>query len=258
MKAWLFDVDGVLTNPTEKRIVEEGILEKLTEIVESQDMLGLNTGRSLEFVEREVIDLLESRVSNKELLNNVYFVGEKGGTWARFENGEIKEYLDETISVPKELEDKIIKLINEKYSNTMFFDASKKTMISTEFKKGADLDRFHEQQKVLALEMKKILDEMGLGNLTIEPSIIATDIQNPHVGKDLGVQRFLEMLGVEPEEFETFGDSPGDLEMFKYLEQNGRKARFIYVGEREIEEGERIIKTEAKFDKGTLEYLTSD
>ena len=46
--------------------------------------------------------------------------------------------------------------------------------------------------------------------------------------------------------------------MFKYLEKHGHKVRFIYVGEKEIEEGEKILKTQAKFDKGTVEYLTSN
>jgi hydroxymethylpyrimidine pyrophosphatase-like HAD family hydrolase len=139
----------------------------------------------------------------------------------------------------------------------MFFDETKETMISTEFKKGSDLNKFHEEQKDLVEEMKKILDFLGVNNLKIEPSIIATDIQNPHVGKDLGVERFLTMIHgkPEPEEFATFGDSPSDLEMYKYLTKKGHKAKFIYVGNKEIEDGENIIKTKAKFDLGTVEYL---
>ncbi len=259
MKAWLFDVDGVITNPILKKANPQIIL-KLIEILEKGEIIGLNTGRSLDFVIEEALKPLEQVLPNKNLLQSLYFVGEKGGTWGDYKNGEIEHRIDETISVPNKLIERIRNLITNKYSDTMFYDETKRTMISTEFKKGADIDKFHEEQKRLVEEMKIIVAELGLNQLVVEPSIIATDIQNSHVGKDLGVQRFLEMIKgkQEPQEFETFGDSPGDLEMYKYLIRNGHKARFIYVGNKEIENGEGIIKTKDKFDKGTLEYLTSN
>ena len=49
-------------------------------------------------------------------------------------------------------------------------------MISTEFKKGADLPKFHEEQKNLIEDMKKILEHTGVSNLKIEPSIIFISI----------------------------------------------------------------------------------
>ncbi len=256
MKAWLFDVDGVITNPQLKKANPE-IIKKLAEILERGEILGFNTGRALEFVIEEVLKPLNGVLTNKNFLYNVFFIGEKGGTWGDYKNGKIENIIDPQITVPDELVQKIRDLISFKYSDTMFFDETKKTMISTEFIKGKDLDKFHEEQKTLVEDMKKILEHLGVANLTIEPSIIATDIQNPHVGKDLGVERFLMLIKErgEPDEFETFGDSPGDLEMHKYLIKHGHKSRFIYVGNKEIEDGENIIKTNAKFDEGTVEYL---
>ena len=63
MIAWIFDVDGVLTNPTEKKIVELQIFDKLIEILKSGDIVGLNTGRSLVFV---MIFITSSGVSTKQ------------------------------------------------------------------------------------------------------------------------------------------------------------------------------------------------
>ena len=256
MKAWLFDVDGVITNPELKKANPQ-IIKKLSEILERGEILGFNTGRALEFVIEEVLKPLEVTLTNKDLLYNVFFVGEKGGMWGDYKNGKIENIVDPQISIPDELNQKIRDLISFKYSDNMFFDETKRTMISTEFKKGTDLSKFHEEQKILVEEMRKILEHQGLNNLTIEPSIIATDIQNPHVGKDLGVERFLMLIKGkgEPEEFETFGDSPGDLEMHKYLVKHGRKSKFIYVGNKEIENDPNVVKTTAKFDEGTLEYL---
>lgn len=256
MKAWLFDVDGVITNPELKKANPQ-IIKKLVEILEQGEILGFNTGRALEFVIEEVLKPLEATLTNKDLLYNVFFVGEKGGTWGDFKNGKIENIVDPQITIPDELAQKIRDLISFKYKDTMFFDETKKTMISTEFIKGKKLDKFHEEQKSLVEEMKKILEHLGLASLVIEPSIIATDIQNPHAGKDLGVERFLRLIKhlPEPSEFETFGDSPGDLEMHKYLIKHGHKSKFIYVGTKEIEDDANIIKTTAKFDEGTLEYL---
>lgn len=257
MKAWLFDVDGVLTNPTEKRVEEPEIINKLLKILQSGDLIGLNTGRSLEFVEREVITPLEKITSDRSLLDNLFFVGEKGGTWGMFINGQMKEYVDEKIKIPIELQNEVRTLIEKDFKETTFYDESKRTMISTEYKKGADIDAYHEEQKKLEEILKVILRKFNLTDLKVEPSIIATDIQTAKVGKDLGVERFLNMIKdkSEPEEFETFGDSPSDIEMFKYLKSKDHKAVFVYVGPKEIEEGERIIKTKEKFDKGTLEYF---
>lgn len=259
MKAWLFDVDGVITNPETKTSNPE-IIKIISQILERGEIVGLNTGRSLQFVIKNVLNPLEKIIPNKDLLYNIFFVGEKGGTWGDYKNGEIENIVDPQIRMPDELVQKIRDLIAFKYSDTMFFDESKETMISTELTTGKDLDKFHEEQKTLVEDIKKILEHLGLSNLTIEPSIIATDIQNPHVGKDLGVERFLMLIKhlKEPSEFETFGDSPGDLEMHKYLVKNGHKSKFIFVGPKEIENDQNIIKTREKFDKGTLEYLTSN
>jgi hydroxymethylpyrimidine pyrophosphatase-like HAD family hydrolase len=67
MKAWLFDVDGVLTNPQEKKIVESKIIEFLIKILSSGELIGLNTGRSLEFVEKEVLEPLQNHLQKPEL-----------------------------------------------------------------------------------------------------------------------------------------------------------------------------------------------
>ncbi len=257
MKAWLFDVDGVITNPELKKANPQ-IIKKLSEILERGEILGFNTGRALEFVIEDVLKPLNVALTNKELLYNVFFVGEMGGTWGDYKNGKIEDTIDPQITIPDELIQKIRDLISFKYSDTMFFDETKKTMISVELIKGKDLARFHEEQKKLIEDMRKILEHLGDANLVIDPNIISTNIINSHVGKDLGVKRFLMLIKdrPEPEEFETFGDNQSDLEMHKYLIKNGHKSRFIYVGAKEIEEGKNIIKTKAKFDKGTIEYLS--
>lgn len=256
MKAWLFDVDGVITNPELKKSNPE-IIYKIHLLLKNGDIVGLNTGRSIDFISQEVLIPLENIVNEKKLLDNIYSVGEKGGVWAKYEDQVLNLSIDESLRPPPELENKVKSLIKDYYSNTTFLDKSKKTMISTELKKGINLSKFTEDQNKLVKILEKILKEMKLYDFSLEPTLIATDIQHKKAGKDLGVERFLELIkGMhEPEEFETFGDSPGDLEMHLYLKRNGHKSKFIYVGKKEIETKEDIILSTQKYDLGTIEYL---
>ena len=256
MKAWLFDVDGVLTMPEEKKANPE-IIKKVSKILDSKDIIGLNTGRSLVFVKEEVLKPLEKEINDKNLLKNIFSVCEKGGVWAKYENGRLKESIDESLKPPNGLEAKTKKFIEEKLSETTFFDDTKKTMISAEYKKGSPFDKFPDDQKKYVDKAKELIDNLNIDNLNIEPTVIATDIQNKKAGKDLGIKRFLDLIKNlhEPNEFETFGDSPGDFEMHLFLKRNGHKSKFIYVGKKELETKEDYIKTSQKYDKGTLEYL---
>ena len=258
MTAWLFDVDGVITNPELKKANPE-IIEKLAAFLLKGDIIGLNTGRSLEFIIEEVLKPLEEKSKDKKILKNVFSVGEKGGAWAIFNEGKLIQSFDESLKPPEELEEKVKQIVKEYFSKTTFFYDTKKTMISTELIKGVSLSEYSQDQERFVEFLEKIFNELGTDNFKIEPTLIATDIQNKKAGKDLGVQRFLDLIKGfhEPDEFETFGDSPADMEMFRYLIKNKHKARFIYVGKKEIGNGEMIVKTEAKYDLGTLEYLSN-
>lgn len=48
--AYLFDVDGVITNPTEKKITENSLLTILAEKLQANIPVTLNTGRSNEWM----------------------------------------------------------------------------------------------------------------------------------------------------------------------------------------------------------------
>ncbi len=125
-----------------------------------------------------------------------------------------------------------------------------------------DLDRFHQRQKALVKDLKRLLKKYKLQNIyRIDPTTIATDVESPKVGKALGADRFLQFLkkmDLEPQEFETFGDSKSDFEMSDELHKRGKKVTMIYVGDR-LKLGE--FPTEYPVDyiegfcQGTLQYL---
>ena len=131
-------------------------------------------------------------------------------------------------------------------------------MRSTEMVKGMNLEAFHEEQQALVEKLRKILEDMNITGLKIDPTTIATDIENSHVGKALGTQRFLKILkdrNITPGNITAFGDSNSDFDMIPPLRESGIPTKFVFVGITSHQEGEDIISTEGDFDKGTIEYL---
>ena len=259
MKAWLFDVDGVLTNPEEK-IANPQILSEIARRLENGDPVALATGRSTDFMRIRVVDPLKELLNNPNQLQNFLAVGEKGGVWMSYSEGKEQENVDPEIYMPQELVKKVKSLIKEEFSDVMFFDETKRTMISTEMNDGADMDKYHERQKALNEKLKEFIkDSQGL---ELDPSVIATDIQHKHVGKDLAVRHVLEWLrerGIKLSQVIAFGDSKSDIAMAEEVHRQGLPVKMIFVGKpSDIEGMEKpfpVVMTSKLFDKGTLEFL---
>jgi HAD superfamily hydrolase (TIGR01484 family) len=264
MNAYIFDVDGVITNPSLKLVEHKEILQKIANLLSSNNLIALNTGRSLSWVNERIILPLLQYISAKTNLKNLFAVGEKGGTWFNFDdNGAIQFHKDESISVPFDLQEKTKELISNSFSDTMFYDDTKETMISTEMRDGFSIDEYKKNQKELIAKMAAILGEMQLAQtLKIDPTTIATDIENRMVGKDYAMERIIDWInhsGLKPEKFITFGDSKSDIPMAEKLYEHKLPVSFVYVGDDNLNTNSMrfpTITTKEKFDKGTLEYLT--
>ena len=262
-KAREYDVDGVLTDPREKIVIHEEIFDEIVAQLERGEPVCFNTGRSDSWVMERVAATILERIQDTSVLSNLIIVGEKGGTWTTFnQNGEPVHSAVETISVPSELKNRVRTLINDKYSDVMFFDESKETMISVEMVDGYDLASFTERQKEFVRDIQSILVETGTDSIyRIDPTTIATDVESPNVGKALGSDRFIEFLksrGVKADAFETFGDSASDAAMADELVRRGQEAEFVYVGnkpESVQRKADYPVREVAGFSGGTLDFL---
>jgi len=264
--AWLFDVDGVITDPREKRVLETELFAEIISRLEAGEPVAFNTGRDLDFVQTKVIDELLKRV-DKEKLQNLFAVAEKGALWASFgEDGREKENIDKNISVPEEVKNRVRNLIKEKFSDGMFYDETKRTMISIEMVHNGDLEKFHAKREGLLEDLKGIFQEFGLQDkYAIDPTIIATDIQSVNVGKNLGAARFLGWLdsrGISAEKFFCFGDSKSDLAMAEEISKQGGKVKFVFVGDKKCINDSNfefpIVCPEAGHSKGVLDFLKNN
>ena len=260
---WIFDVDGVITNPVEKKITEKGLIEAISGKLDKGDVVTLNTGRSISWMIDRVIRSIEKTVANKDSLDRFLAVGEKGGAWLFLQNGQWKIHVDEKISLPKHLQDEVKELINTEFKDCMFYDDSKLTMISTEMIDGHSMSEYAQKQQVLTDRMKLILlkPEYYKLNLKIDPTTIATDIQNSHVGKHFGARRITDWLiekGIRPIKIIAIGDSQTDIEMAEEL-QAEFDLEFVFVGDGSKLKSDSLNKTptftNSHFGEGTLEYL---
>ena len=66
MNLYVFDVDGVLTDPIKKQSNKKLLIE-LSRILKNGNILAFNTGRSLSWVQERILNNLFELVGNKAL-----------------------------------------------------------------------------------------------------------------------------------------------------------------------------------------------
>lgn len=120
--AWIFDIDGVVTNPSEKKVKEPQILIYIVDKLKLKEPVAFNTGRSSSWLAERVINPLLQMIEDKNVLQNFIAVSEKGGCWITFDkNGTMQEHKDNSISVPESEKgfatERILEFLKEKDIN---------------------------------------------------------------------------------------------------------------------------------------------
>ncbi|MBI2612911.1 HAD-IIB family hydrolase [Candidatus Kaiserbacteria bacterium] len=267
--AYLFDVDGTLTEPEAKQVELPEIFDELARRLERRQPIGLNTGRSSEFIVEKILKPLEAHLTDATLLQRVFATGELGAVQITYGPQEERiEELDQTFRVPETIQSEVRALAEHSpYREVMFYDETKQTMASVELLpkeqlRGRTLDDFRAAQQTLIEDMRKILVAHDTeGKLNITSTRIATDIHHALAGKALGARKFLTFLeqkNIHPRRFLAFGDSQSDYEMYRGLRDAGARAHLVFVGDRELlreDLREEVIFSRERVDKGTLEFL---
>lgn len=262
--AWIFDIDGVVTNPSDKKVNEPQILVHIANALKKDQPVAFNTGRSSSWLNERVINPLLEMIEDKSILRNFFAITEKGSCWLTFgNNGKMEKHVDKSISVPVSLQQEVKELVLKNYANSIFYDESKQTMISSEMINGLPIEEFQKGQQRLIADLNKILQQNNLlDTVKVDSTTIATDIESKHVGKAFATELILELLkkkGIKPKQFIAFGDSPSDIAMAEKLREKNLTFTFIFVDDKGQLKGREhpfpIVFTKDKFDKGTLEFL---
>jgi HAD superfamily hydrolase (TIGR01484 family) len=261
--AWLFDVDATLTNHISRKIDQIRILDEIIKRLNCGDIIGINTGRSLSFIENEILDPLEKKISNHNLLDNIIALGEKGAAVISYNNGVMKNDLDESTCIPNALKAEVLKIVSRlPYSKAMRNDETKQTLTTIEMKPGENHEEFKKLQQNFVKDLKKLLEKTHLENkFDIDVFRIATDLQSKNVGKTFATNKFVKLLnsrGLNPDKYICFGDDTNDYQMYEELKRLAKNVKLVFVGEKEKLEGKDlkdVVFTRKNLDEGTLEYL---
>jgi hypothetical protein len=239
----LFDVDGPLASPVTRTVRIASILDDLVTLAGSGVPIAFITGRSDQFIREQVIEPLRAAGLADALRMpgaRMFGVFEKGGTWAPITDAGLGTVeIDRSVALPNSFVAAVRELVERGYSATMFFDETKRAMISVEQRTDVTHDEYIRAQErfdstVFDLAVAHRLgircgeserpDADGSLPFRIDPTIISTDIESVLLDKDRGAERALEYfatLGALPRVWRTIGDSRSDYLMADHLYRAG-------------------------------------
>ncbi len=261
MNAWLFDVDGVITDPQAKQVTSPKIIDAIIEKLSQKEPVGLITGRSINWLEERVLHYFRAKA--KDNLSYFFVSAEKGGVYGGFdENGNLKLSIDKKLDVPEDVKKEIENIINKNFSSTVFFDP-KKTMATVEVQDGVAIEELKKIQPRLDQLIAGILKKSNLQKtFKLQSLRISTDVEHKTAGKNLAAKRFLDWLNakrINATKFFAFGDDFPDVAMAQELYKNGHDVTFVFVGGKNILKGKypfQVVITKSLFTGGVIEFLS--
>jgi hydroxymethylpyrimidine pyrophosphatase-like HAD family hydrolase len=256
---YVFDLDGVITDPSNTQ-VNESVIDEMHRLLIHGRTIAINTGRSFEWVEKQLIYRL-SRRHNTSILARLIVSCEKGGELVSWTDG-VRSKQSSKFALPREPYEITKSVFDENKSRltTMFWDVTKLTMATIEKEPNAIITEFHEQQ----LELSRLLEhKLAEYDVNIDVTTIATDVESTTAGKYAGAEVIWENIistaGAGPDTVISIGDSISDYDMAVCFADKGSESTFVYVGEHPEklvqDDAVKFIHTDSHYAAGTLEFL---
>jgi hypothetical protein len=243
--ALLLDVDGPVASPV-TRTVQPGIIADLLALAAAGIPVIFNTGRSDTFIREQVMEPMIAAGMPDGLL--VHAICEKGAVWFSYSAaGPGPIHVDRELAIPQAFGDDVRRLVAEDYASHMFYDETKRAMVSVEQHVTVANSDYRDEQTLFDADAMDLMGRHGLGvvrldhhapdsddriDYRVDPTIISTDIESIRLGKDLGASRAVELLaaqGVAPLAWRTVGDSRTDYAMADWLHHNDHAVKHVDV-----------------------------
>lgn len=271
--ALLLDVDGPLASPVTRR-VDPGIITSLIDLVRRGIPVVFNTGRSDAFIaEQLMVPMLQAGLPAGA---TVHAICEKGAVWFSFTDaGPGSIHVDHELAMPAPFGDAVRELVAGSYADYMFFDETKRAMVSVEQNIEVENASYLAAQAKFDADALALLavhdlgavrlahqapDSTGTIDYRVDPTIISTDIESVRLGKDLGASRAVELLavqGIVPQAWRTVGDSRTDYAMADWLHHQDHHVEHVDVRPADgVPEKPYAIRTAAHLNLG--EEVTND
>lgn len=243
--ALLLDVDGPIASPVTRDVKPE-IIADLVALAAADIPVIFNTGRSDAFIREQVMTPMIA--AGMPQGTTIHAICEKGAVWFSYTAaGPGPVHVDHELAVPKAYGDDVRRLVAEDYSGHMFFDETKRAMVSVEQHVDVPSEDYLAEQKLFDADALDIMGRHGLSaaildhhapgsddtaDYRLDPTIISTDIESVRLGKDLGASRAVELLaaqGIVPQAWRTVGDSRTDYAMADWLHHNDHDVKHVDV-----------------------------
>ncbi|MCU1405729.1 MAG: hypothetical protein JWQ43_2032 [Glaciihabitans sp.] len=247
----LFDVDGPLASPVSRTIAINSIVTDLVSLAAAGVPIAFITGRSDAFIRDEVITpLLANGLADALAIEGTRMFGvfEKGAAWASITSGGMGEVtVDESVSLPEAVAAEVRGIVAEQYNDTLFYDETKRAMVSVEQRMEIDSATFLALQPRLSDIEFDVMVRHGLGvrlgdrvspdadgkvPFRIDQTIISNDLESVLLDKDRGAERALEYFvasGPLPALWRSVGDSRSDYLMADHLHAAGYDVAHVDV-----------------------------
>jgi hydroxymethylpyrimidine pyrophosphatase-like HAD family hydrolase len=243
--ALLLDVDGPVASPV-TRDVQPGIIADLLGLAAAGVPVIFNTGRSDTFIREQVMEPMIAAGMPADAV--IHAICEKGAVWFSYTaEGPGPVHVDRELAMPRAFCDDVRRLVAEDYSAHMFFDETKRAMVSVEQHVAVASADYLAEQELFDADAMDLMARHGLGvvrldhhapnsddqiDFRVDPTIISTDIESVRLGKDLGASRAVEFLaaqGITPQAWRTVGDSRTDYAMADWLHHNDHAVKHVDV-----------------------------
>ena len=243
--ALLLDVDGPVASPV-TRVVQPGIIADLVALAAAGVPVIFNTGRSDAFIREQVMEPMIAAGMPAGTL--IHAICEKGAVWFSYTaEGPGPVHVDRELAIPQAFGDDVRRLVAEDYSAHMFYDETKRAMVSVEQHIAVANADYLAEQELFDADAMVLMARHGLGvvrldhhvpdsddqiDFRVDPTIISTDIESVRLGKDLGASRAVEFLaaqGITPQAWRTVGDSRTDYAMADWLHHNDHAVKHVDV-----------------------------
>lgn len=247
----LLDVDGPIASPVTRTVAIPSILTDLVALVGAGVPIAFITGRSDKFIRDSVVaPLLEVGLADalRTPGARMYGVFEKGGSWATIDASGMGDVeVDTALAFGDDAVSGVRDLVERDFADTMFFDETKRAMISVEQRTDVASATYLESQGPFQDAAFALIAGLGYGlrygdrsapdahgevPFRVDPTIISTDIESVRLDKDHGAKRALERfasLGPIPSRWVSMGDSRSDYLMADQVHAEGHEAIHVDV-----------------------------
>jgi hypothetical protein len=247
----LLDVDGPIASPVSRTVRIPSIIDDLVLLAAAGVPIAFITGRSDAFIRDEVITPLMAAGLSEALAlpgTRMFGVFEKGAAWAPVTSAGLGEIVvDESVALPKAVADEVRALVASDFADTMFFDETKRAMISVEQRTDVPRETYLPEQARFNDAVYAVIERHGLGvrlgdrvspaadgavPFRLDPTIISTDVESVLLDKDRGAERTLEHFaasGPLPRLWRSVGDSRSDYLMADHVHAAGYEVAHVDV-----------------------------